>query len=166
MSWCPPPDLVPRTVDFGRRPGADLGLAAPGVASTLRRHMRTAIASGLLAAAWHAGVADAAAQDSTLLRFRDGSYALNAEVRVNRRGINEPEFLDYVWRFDNPASYEHRHIARVRVLGHEASGESLRFKVEALALLSSPCLNRPLGRPLFQAGQVKSKAVNLTVAPG
>ena len=33
-------------------------------------------------------------------------------------------------------------------------------------LLSSPCLNRPLGRPLFQAGQVKSKAVNLTVAPG
>ena len=31
---------------------------------------------------------------------------------------------------------------------------------------SSPCLNRPLGRPLFQAGQVKSKAVNLTVAPG
>ena len=33
-------------------------------------------------------------------------------------------------------------------------------------MASSPCLNRPLGRPLFQAGQVKSKAVNLTVAPG
>ena len=122
---------APRTVGFGRRPGAGLGLAAPGVAGTLRRHMRTAIASGLLAAAWHAGVADATAQDSTLLRFRDGSYALNAEVRVNRRGVNEPGYLDYDWRFDNPASYEHRHIARVRVLGHEASGESLRFKVEA-----------------------------------
>ncbi len=93
--------------------------------------MRTAIASGLLAAACHAGMADATPSDSTLLEFRDESYALNPVVRVNRRDRDEPAYLDYTWEVDNPVSRHERHIARVRVVGHEASGESLRFKVEA-----------------------------------
>ena len=97
----------------------------------LRRRLRTAIASGLLAAACLAGVADAGASDGMQLGFQDESYALNPVVRVHRRDRDEPKHLDYTWEVDNPTSRNDQHIARVRVVGHEASGESLRFKVEA-----------------------------------
>ena len=120
--------------------------AAPGVAGALRRCMRTAIASGLLVAACPSDLAaesvgdkegeapltvgDATRSDSTLLEFRDSAYALNPVLRVHRRDVDEPAYLDYTWEVDNPSSRNDQHIARVRVVGPEAS-ESLRFKVEA-----------------------------------
>ena len=97
----------------------------------LRRRLRTAIASGLLAAACLAGVADATALDGTLLEFRDNAYALSPMLQVFRRSVDEPEHLDITWPIDNPASAHHQHIARVRIVGYEGSGESLRYKVEA-----------------------------------
>ena len=72
-----------------------------------------------------------ASPDATPLQFLDESYALNSEVRVYRREHGGLEYLDYVWLHDNPLSRENWQIARVRVLGTEASGDPLRFQVEA-----------------------------------
>ena len=83
----------------------------------LRRCLRTAIVVGLLATACLVGVAEATPADSTLLEFRDESYALNPVVRVSRLDRDEPAFLDYTWEVDNPVSRQNWHIARVRVVG-------------------------------------------------
>ena len=121
--------------------------AAHAVAGALRRCIRTAIASGLLAAVCYSALvaeasgqsegeasltlADATSSESTLLGFRDSAYALNPILRVHRRGVNEPTSLDYTWEVDNPASKNDEHIARVRVVGQKVSDDALRFKVEA-----------------------------------
>ena len=136
--------LQTRPVYFGS-PARIWRKTAPGFAGALRRCMRTAIASGLLAAACHSALAaeagdeseasstppDAIASESTLLGFRDSAYALNPILRVHRSGVNEPTSLDYTWEVDNPASKNDEHIARVRVVGQEVSDDALRFKVEA-----------------------------------
>ena len=138
--------LQTRPVYFGS-PAWIWRKAAHGVAGALRRCIRTAIASGLLAAVCYSALVaaaggesegeasltlpDATSSESTLLGFRDSAYALNPILRVHRRGVNEPTSLDYTWEVDNPASKNDEHIARVRVVGQEVSDDALRFKVEA-----------------------------------
>lgn len=109
--------------------------AGPSVAGTLRC-LRTAAAAGLLAMAWLAGMAEATPTDRTLLEFPDESYALNPVVLVKRHDRGEPESLDSPWEIDNPVSSQSRHIARVRVVGHQAA-DALRFKVEGQSDQSS-----------------------------
>lgn len=103
----------------------------PPSRGTLRRSLRTALASGLLAPACLAAGAAATPADRPLLEFRDESYALNPVIRVHRLNRDEPWWLDYPWEVDNPVSRHNWHLARVRVLEPTAFGDSLRFKVEA-----------------------------------
>ena len=96
-----------------------------------RGRMRLAILSALLAAICCVDRAAAATPDGTPLQFQDESHALNSELRVYRREHGGLEYIDYVWLHDHPLSRENWQIARARVLGHEASGKPLRFRVEA-----------------------------------